>query len=332
MSASSAADSATLRRWLDTVQGAEYAGGLSNHLPMALLALHRLGADEARLQAFAERYAARLQPAVAPVAWPAGEAWTPRLGELAAEPAYRGLFMQWLALEDPNDVLRQVLPRLMQGCGGAAFHGLIRTAHAVQLAHPRELADALAYWACRWLPLGTDIGGAGAQARVADPAAALRRVPVPRTAPAGKLIFQRMQALAAQPGFGPAVACLHVTEDTLQKLARGAAQLYAASGNFSVLHLLTSAHALQVLMPWLDEEPEAAVRAYWRAFAAAWAASGAHDRGRPRLQSWPQILAQALASDDEHVVKLVDSCRELEGAYGRGPWRLAASRAVCAAA
>jgi hypothetical protein len=114
---------------------AEYRGGLSNHLPMALQALQALGADAARLQAFAQRYSRRLQPARPAEAWPAGEPWAARLGDPAAWPAYRDLFAQWLAYEDAGDVLRQVLPLLMQGCGAAAFHGLIRTASAVQATH-----------------------------------------------------------------------------------------------------------------------------------------------------------------------------------------------------
>ena len=40
--------------------------GLSNHLPMALAALKRLGADDARLAAFASGYSQRLRPAVCP--------------------------------------------------------------------------------------------------------------------------------------------------------------------------------------------------------------------------------------------------------------------------
>ena len=319
------ADSAALHQWLGAAHAAEYSGGLSNHLPMALLALHRLGACEARLQAFAAAYAPRLARAPAAQAWPAGDAWTPRLGEPAAEPAYRGLFLEWLAREDPNDVLRQVLPRLMMGCGGAAFHGLIRTAYAVQAARRQELAHALGYWASRWLDLGAD---APVTAIQSNPVAALRQVPVPRRAPAGDLIFQRMQTVAAQPRFAAAVAGLDVSEGSLEQLARGAAQLYAASGNFTVLHLLTSAHALRVLMPWLDDEPLAAVRPYWRAFAAAWAASGARDIGPPELLAWRQIVNRAVASDDEHVVKLVDSCREQEAAYGGTEWLRAASRAV----
>jgi hypothetical protein len=39
---------------------ASYNGGFFNHLPMALVALDRLGADEARLRAFTASYAPQL--------------------------------------------------------------------------------------------------------------------------------------------------------------------------------------------------------------------------------------------------------------------------------
>ena len=305
---------------------AEYAGGLSNHGPMALCALHRLGADAAALQAFGRLYSRRLVPAPAAQRWPAGDAWAARLGDATAWPIYRDLFAQWLHHEDAGDVLRAVLPRLMAGVGAAAFHGVIRTAHAVQAAHLQALADGLAYWACRWLDLGPLGAGVGA-GREHDAAAVLRQLPVPRRPPPGDLIFQQMQAVATPPRFVAGVARLRVTDQTLETLARGAAYLYARSGNFTLLHLLTSAHAVRVLLPWL-EDPLPAVQRYWQAFAAAWAASGAQDLGPPRLRPWPDIVAFALASPDDHVIKLVDSCREQERAHGGGVWRQAASRVL----
>jgi len=302
---------------------AEYGADLSNHRPMALLALRRLGAGDARLAAFAAAYEGRLRPAPPVQPWPAGDAWRSRLGDPAAWPAYRDLFAQWLDAEAAGDVLAQALPVLMAGCGAAAFHGLIRTAYAVQAAHRQELVDALAYWACRWL----DLGEAPAGGTEADPAAMLRRLPVPRGPVAGGLIFQRMQVVAAQPGFAAAVARLRVDGATLPRLARGAAELYAASGNFTLLHLVTSAHALRVLLPFV-EDAEAALRAYGLAFAAAWAASGAVPRPPAPLPPWPRIVARAVASDDDHVIKLVDSCREQQAALGGAVWRQAAARAV----
>ena len=43
------------------------------------------------------------------------------------------------------------------------------------------------------------------------------------------------------------------------------------------------------------------------------------------------LLHLACASDDDHLIKLVDSCREQQRAYGGTLWRQAASRAVAGA-
>ena len=307
---------------------AEYAGGLSNHLPMALLALARLGATEARLNAFAQTYSRRLQPAPPPTPWPAGDAWASRLGRREAWPEYRSLFYQWLLHEHSSDVLRQVLPPLMQGCGAAAFHGLIRTAYALQSTRRQELADALAYWACRWLDLGAagTAGTAGTSGTVREPLAALRQLHATHS-DAG-LIFQRMQAAAREPHFQAVVDTLQVHESTLTQLALLAAQAYAASGNFTALHLVTSAHAMRVLLPCVDE-PLPALQGYWRAFAAAVCASGMTVGTAPTPRPWPELVAAAMASDDDHVIKLVDTCREEVRAHGgAGPWQQAATRAL----
>ncbi|GCL65254.1 questin oxidase family protein [Pseudaquabacterium pictum] len=300
----------------------EFGDGLSNHLPMALVALKRLGAGDARLQAFADGYATRLQPAPPSRPWPAGDPWTSRLGDPAAWPAYRSLFAEWLANEGSAAVLEQVLPMLMPGCGAAAFHGLIRTAYALQAGHAGELADGLACWAARHLPLGPLPARAGRQA---DPLPLLRRLPaLPSDHP---LIFQRMQAAAASPALQAVVAGLAVDAGTLQRLARLGAQAHAGSGNFTALHLVTSAHAMRVLLPFADD-PLPALRWYWQAWVAAVAAAGLQALPPVPLQPWRAIVAAALASDDDHLIKLVDSCRAEEAAHGGTDWQLAASRAL----
>jgi hypothetical protein len=315
-----------LDTWLARGAGhdCEYGGGLSNHLPMALLALQRLGADDARIDTWASNYVARLGPAPPAEPWPAGDAWTSRLGERAAWPMYRSLFLDWLKAEYAGEVLAQVLPRLFQGVGAAAFHGLIRTAYAVRSAQRQELADALAYWACRWLPLGGE-----AHARIddaqSDPARLLPRLRVP--AAEHGLIWQAMAAAAAEPGFDTVVARLRVDEQTLRRLATLAAEAMVMSGgNFVVLHLITSAHAMSELLGFVDE-PAPALRAYWRAYAAAAATSGARPRrgAAGRVPPWSVLARGAVASDDDHRIKGVWSCRELERTLGGRCWRAAAA-------
>ena len=256
---------------------------LSNHLPMALAALKRLGADDARLAEFAARYSQRLRPAPAAAEWPAGEPWRARLGQPGSWPAYRHLFLHWLVTEDADAVLQQTLPTLMVGCGSAAFHGLIRAAYAVQAGHGQELADALAYWACRWLDLGA-WPPASATGTRADPAPLLRALAQPR--PPGELIVDRMIAAARPPGVDAATAGLRIDDHTLPRLARLAARLYARSGNFTALHLVTSAQAMTVLLPFIDD-PLPAVATYWRAYAAGFVASGAVLGRAPTARSWP---------------------------------------------
>jgi hypothetical protein len=121
---------------------------------------------------------------------------------------------------------------------------------------------------------------------------------------------------------------------TLPRLAMLAAERYAARGGFTALHLLTSAHAMRVLLPWLDAgDRRDALRHYAGAAAAAWATLPREAGAAPALPSlrWDEVTARAIDTDDDgHAVKLVDSCRELEAALGGAVWLRAATRAVAA--
>lgn len=313
----------TLRARLDDAArfDPEFDAGLSSHLPMALVALDRLGADDARLAAFAERYARRLRPAPPAEGWPPGDPWPGRLGQVAAWPAYRDLFDQWLAHEGVGDLLNQVLPVLLPGCSGVAFHGLIRTAYAVQAVHPQGLVDALAYWACRHQALGP-LPEAGDERH---PIVLLRQLPAGRSK--ARLIADRMREAAQDPRLHAVIGRLVTDEGTGETLSRAAAFAYAGSGSFTALHLVTSAHALRTLMPFVDE-PAQAWRWYWQAFAIGVIAAKLQPLPPVTTLPWGRILEVAIASDDDHLIKLVDSCREEERAYGGDDWQRAASRAV----
>lgn len=305
----------------------EYRGGLSNHLPMALCALHALGAGEDRLREFFERYTLRLSLGPAPGRPPAD--WQERLGRFEAYPDLLAGFEARLRDEGVDTTLRAVLPVLMEGVGAAAFHGLIRTAYGVAARHAGEIAAGLAYWACRHLPLDAPAASRPPQR---DPAAWLSALAgeLADVSIEGGLIFEQMRAVARQDAFARHAQALVIDDATLPALADLAAQRYAATRHFTVLHLVTSAHALRLLLPWLSQQ-EAAVRAYARAYAAGAIASGialdAPALPMPPLE-WPQIAEAACRSNDDHVIKLVHSCREEAAAYGEGARRHAAALAV----
>ncbi len=309
----------------------EDADGLSNHLPMALAALHHLGASPERLAAFAQGCAPRLQAAPPAQPWPPGDPWPDRLGHPEAWSGYRALFSEWIAQEGASDMLGQVLPQLMPGVGAAGFHGLIRTASAVRVGHLGELADGLAYWASRHLRLGAlhnPLAGTARAPATEDPVALLRELPARRSRQG--LISDQLLDVARDGRINRVAARLMVDGHTLERLARTAAFAYAHTGNFTALHLVTGTHALRVLTRFLDE-PLVAWAWHWQAFAHTVVAARLRPAGEVVLRPWKSLIARALDHDDEHVIKLVESCREEERAYARRGetlWRLAASRAL----
>jgi Questin oxidase-like len=97
-----------------------------------------------------------------------------------------------------------------------------------------------------------------------------------------------------------------------------------------VLHLLTSGHAMRELLAFVDE-PMPALRAYVRAVVAGRYAADALPGAAPPLRPWAELIDATLGSDDEHLIKLVHSCREQERCYGGDDWQHAASRGVAEA-
>jgi hypothetical protein len=76
-------------------------------------------------------------------------------------------------------------------------------------------------------------------------------------------------------------------------------------------------------------------RFFWQAYAHAVVAARLQRQAPAVLRSWEELERAALGSDDDHVVKLVDSCREEERAWGEPGqtlWRQAASQYMARAA
>jgi hypothetical protein len=296
----------TLHRLLDA--GAdfapEYGGGLSSHLPMALQALQALGAGAQRLEAFQERYAPRLSAPGRAGAGAHPEGYEQRVRQLDAE----------LRLEGRDAVLRRRLPALLEDPGAAAFHGLIRVAHGVAAGHAGELARGLAYWSAVHRPGGQAPASAGA-ALPLDAWLARLRALHDRHRVTGRRISWRMQAWREVPGVEIAAGALALDETTLPALAHAAARLYARTGDFTVLHVITASHALRGLWPWVTDRA-AALRALRPALAAAllasdaWEAGAAVDADAAAPPCWEELVRGALAADDEHVIKLVHACRD----------------------
>lgn len=270
-----------------------YRGSYANHLPMALVALDHMGADDAAIARFAERYANANLEALDP-----GSDFAASVRDIEAAIAGRGR----------EAVLRDAISRLAPGVGSGAFHGAIRTAYAVQADSDTEIAHALAYWSAVFAPIeASSVDGA-----VPSPAHALAAVhaAVGGALPAGRSIARCMAAGAADPRFPSWCAQFEGAID-LERIAPALIEIYARTGDFTLLHAVTGCHALRLLTPFASDRG-ALARAFWIAVVAAYAGSGARAGEEARIpaatREWSAILRDAVRCIDEHDVKLVYTC------------------------
>lgn len=328
-----------LHACLDRIQTVppEYGQGLSSHLPMAVHALFQLGANEAQMETFMAGYLPRFRGRRLALQGHVLPDWRQALGQFEAFEDVRSSFVAALARAGRDAVLGEALPALLPGVSAAAFHGLIRTAHAVESAHEAELASALAYWACRWQGLaappqsssqGPGIDLATWSAALVDGARGWRS-----DAP---LIFLRMQEASATPLYAQLAQALKPEPKLaprLAQLAHLALGYYLDSGNFTVLHMITGLRALRVLLPWVPERLQAdpAVQdLLGQAFVAAYLAGRVQARPRSGSDdasslSGAELAAAACRSTDDHVIKLVHACGDEMAAYAEPRYKMAAA-------
>lgn len=261
---------------------AKFGEGMFNHLPMALVALDRLGGDEARLRAFADVYAKQLRP------------------KTDEEIALRERFRE--------------IPRLNEGMESQAFHCVIRLAYAVDSGVAEEIPDAMSAW--MWTASAAP-RGRGAQ-RAPDFTEIAKDGRFPRTLD-GRSISGRIAKVMRMPAFADYV----VADANLPDLALLSAKIYASTGDFTALHMLTGCHAMRVLAPHLGPD---ALGIFATALLAAYVTIGRPPIVEGDVKNLPSdeaLAARAVLSDDDHDLKLVYSALQEEAAYQTGYHRLA---------
>lgn len=278
-----------------------YGNRLANHLPMALLALDRLGADGDTLRRFADGYAQRLLPAPA-----CASALDPHdyLGSSGDYPRFLRFFQDRIREAGIEAVLHDWVPVLMPGLAASAFHGMIRLAYAIEGGLEDEIALALAYWASEYasLPLPLEPAEGGLE-QIAE------RLRLALTAYVFKpgIIIDKMLELA----WGPALAGAAVqpaAAPALRDIAGFALQAYTRREDFTLLHIVTGCHAFRIVQGHAGDK--ALARRYlWQAALAAWLTVAAAPAKQQALQPGAalderEIAARALQSRDDHVIKL----------------------------
>jgi hypothetical protein len=309
--------------------------GTVNHLPMALVALDHMGADAARLKAYFDWWEANVAlPREGPETPVAYADWRGALGAPASfAPLAETLEAEILA-RGASAVIAELGPTLLAGPGTLAFHAVIRLAYGLEAGHAGEIAKGLASWVATFRDLALDTGS---RPPAASPKAGLDAVAatVGGRPPMPGSITGAMAMVARDESFLAGLSGAPSTDGSLlAALAQASLRLYWQVPNFTVIHMITATHATRLVFARAPRlATPAAAQALWGAWLAAYATVGApvfEDRApEGPAAAWPQIFAAAVASDDDHVIKLTHSCAAEARAYGdAAAYRVVATRLV----
>jgi|SRR5215831_7064227 len=316
-------------------------GGLSNHGPMAAEALVALGRPDAVLP-WVNRYRKRLQPPPSERnRITAADGWRGALGDFTRVGDLTALFDRELAAAPWRDVLARWLVRLVPGTAAVLFHGLLRTAHAARSlgrgeTAPRrhELACALGYWAARFQPLPARAMAAPRGARPSQVVAGLERVPPGRNVSGFQVAVRELQALASFP---PVIDRVDTSGDGgafLSDLTAIFARTYLANADarpIAFVHGVTGPAAARLLTPFAPAEARRdLLRFTWQAAAGLYCAFAHHPPATALAGAAPaprreDLVERAVATQDEHAIKLTEACLREHAAQPDPVYSLAAA-------
>ena len=262
----------------------EFHGYLSNHAKHAVIALHRLGATADDVAAYVEDYAKNtygfgLEPSRATEVVLTEENWRDLLGRHEEFEALRRFFQGRVEALGLKGTLELYVPELLPGLVGALLHGTIHLGWALDVGHEGMIVEGLAYLAFSYVSCHPSQAIEGSPARNTDrtPLDSIQRVATDWSRGQQTLerwVDETLEApeLSVAAGFQPVLehtgAQLNIarvlarghgliestpawtqgalTEETWKELYHAVALIYMSNpGDFALLHLLTSLHAVE---------------------------------------------------------------------------------------
>jgi hypothetical protein len=295
----------------------EYGGGLSDHGPMAFLAMRGLGLPEETIREFATFYVTKLEPADVSTTRIDAASYPDFLGKREHYPALLEFFRNEFRRKGRVETVNTYLPGLLSAWASAAFHPLIRLAYGLEFGVDGEVAAGLAYAASLGPHAALERRAAQCMTRnPEDPMSAVLQLQLPPDVETQKGSFHtRYTKALSYTVFNE----IHPPAGGLPAIAATCREVFAASHNFFALHLVTGSHALRVCLEHLREAPAEAdalaicgvAAAYLAVGAPDFSATAARDRDAPAFEQAIFLTR----TRDEHDIKLAYSCAAQARAY-----------------
>ena len=305
--------------------------GTTNHCPMALIALSKMGARPERLRQFfsmwKNTYALPMRTSPSKVN---GDNWLQQLGQIDNFIPLRAYFMEAISVRGDDEVMIEVLSQIPFAPATAAFHALIRLSYGLDAQHVGEIAAGLAHLVVSNLDIKIKVN----QSQLAATAEqALAQLSLSYKANphlyAGDSIVGSLKAVVADLRFVDDLQQIENQSQLLSEMTNLAIVAYWQSKNFTVLHMVTAMHAARIVFDRLPQNLVVVLLPQlWIAFCAAYVSAGAPplpslvsaervaelridslDRVSSE-QIWADLFSKAIQSDDDHVIKLTYTCYE----------------------
>ncbi len=322
--------------------GPEYDATLTNHGPMVVEALSRLGRQEA-IERWVSGYLGQLDEA--PTArHPIDEAnWADALGDIRRVHDWELYFARQFADTGWRATLVPWWQRLLPGIAAGATHGIIRTSHAVRslvadetAPKQHELARALSYWAARYQV----VAGAQPTRGTSSIDEAITQLPLAEGQVQPGLIRERLERMPSIAGFDRVVGSLAPPDAdvgaAMAELTTAFGRVFLQRGRrfpTAFVHTVTAPAAARSVLPLLPPQTRRATYdALWHLDAALFAV---HARGTPvesipatPLRDAEAIVDEAVDSGDEHCIKLAEACLSIHAVTGDETLLRAADRGL----
>ena len=310
--------------------GPSLKNGLSNHVPMAAEALCAMGESADSFQ-WVRAQLDTIAPQPKPLFRLDPKNWQGDLTKLELYADWQRYFETEIEALGWAKALDKWAGRLAPGLFASATHGLIRVGHAARALavadtplRRRELSEGLAVWASSYQTLPTDRSAARPFESIETAFNQLPRIPAEKRNTKG-LITDALKPLDDLPAFAQVIGWIDVDQDlgeVANQLAARQACVFLDHVHTPLLaivftHSITSVHAILNIAPHVSSQTVKDLLAFgWQAGAALYAAYAdetAH-ADRPAPEAHADIIAQAVANGDDHVIKLSEACLSF---YGR---------------
>ena len=274
-----------------------FSGYLSDHTPMAAMAMWWLGYDRYAIVRHIEDAAGYLEPIEKPgTLWH----WGSALGQLPNYAAFLDYFDQCIARDGIAETLNRHLPALTSGWVKDAFHPMIRLAYGRRFGCTHEVSAGMAYLA--------SVGPVRLE-RLAARSQQANRFDWPARQAEGATFNERLDGFLSED----ADSCVGMVDDH-NIYAEAVLDLMNGAHDFFALHLVTGHHAFKVSTDGL-----ASVRDEWLATGLV---AGYVAAGSPDFVSG--VAPHAFHTDFEHEIKLAFTCHDYAKTTGSAAYRAAA--------